>query len=182
MQKTNSAQTALGGIMGALCIATMFLGSILPFATFVAPAIAGIFISLAAKEMTTTVGFSTYFAVSALSLLLVPEKEMACIFVFFFGFYPSIKQYMQKISSVIPRLLAKLILFNACIIGMYSLLLFVFPIPSVSGEFAEYSGGMIGWLLLLANITFLLYDVALERLFSLYINRFRPRLLKGLNR
>ena len=181
MQKTNSAQIALGGIMGALCIASMFLGSILPFATFVAPAVSGIFIALAAKEIAVSAGFSMYFAVSILSLLIVPEKEMACIFVFFFGFYPLIKSYLQKIDIKILRVVIKVIIFNACIVGMYSILLFMFPMPSVSAEFAEYTSNMILALLVLANITFILYDLALERLFLVYVNRLRPRFLKGLS-
>lgn len=182
MTKKTSKQVALGGVMGALCIATMLLGSIIPFATFVAPALAGIFIGLMGEEINLPTGLSMYIAVAILSLLLVPEKEMAFIFVFFFGFYPLIKPILQKPRLFIVRTMLKLLLFNVCIITMYALLLFVFPIASVVTEFAEYSQFFIIGLLLLGNITFLMYDFALDRLLKVYTQKFRPRFLKGLQK
>ncbi len=180
--KKNSKQVALGGVMGALCIATMLLGSIIPFATFVAPALAGIFIGLMGEEISLPTGLSMYISVSILSLLLVPEKEMAFIFVFFFGFYPLIKPVLQKPHLFIAKVALKLLLFNVCIISMYALLLFIFPIASVVTEFADYSYAFIVGLLLLGNVTFLMYDFALDRLFQVYTQKFRPRFLKGLQK
>lgn len=173
-----SRRIALAGVFGALSLTFMLAGGVLPLATFAAPAIAGILIMPVAIEFGRKTGWLLYAAIGLLSLLLVSDREMSLIFLFFFGFYPLLKTNLERLHSRTARFLAKFSVFNLCIVGAYALILLVFPIPAVAGEFAGMSLGFAGVLLVLGNFTFAIYDAAVARLAALYCSRLRPRLMK----
>lgn len=175
-RRSESRRLALGGIFGALCVAAMLTGNLLPFATFAAPAIAGLLIVPVAIEFGMRTGWLLYAAVGLLSLFLVPDREMSLIFVFFFGFYPLVKAYIERLRARAVKWVLKLAVFNVCVLAMYALLLFVFPLPSVVQEFEESGPYFAALLLAAGNLTFLVYDIAVARLTGLYCARLRPRL------
>ena len=70
----------------------------------------------------------------------------------------------------------KLLYFNAVLFGAYAVMLFVFPIPQLRGEFAEIGKWMLGAMVVLANISFLVYDILIGRLEVIYIVRLKPKL------
>ena len=173
-----SRRIALAGVFGALSLTFMLVGGILPLATFAAPAIAGILIMPVTIEFGRKTGWLLYAAIGLLSLLLVSDREMSLIFLFFFGFYPLLKTNLERLHTHTGRLLAKFAVFNLCVISMYALILLVFPIPAINAEFAEMGWGFAGVLLAMGNVTFAVYDAAVARLVSLYCARLRPRLMK----
>lgn len=175
---TNSKKMALGGILGALAIVLMLMGSIIPFATFAAPAMAGALIMPIAIEFGLGAGWLLYGAISLLSLFMVADKEMAFMFVFLMGFYPLLKAVFEHIKPKILCLAAKLALFNVCILGMYSVMIYLFPISYVVEEFAAYSIWYVVGLVALGNMVFVIYDIALSRLIDLYVIKLRPKLFK----
>ena len=173
-----SRRIALAGVFGALSLTFMLVGGILPLATFAAPAIAGILVMPVAIEFGRKTGWLLYAAIGLLSLLLVSDREMSLIFLFFFGFYPLLKTNIERLHTRTARILAKFAIFNLFIVGMYALILLVFPIPSFNADLAEMGLGLAGVLLAAGNITFAVYDAAVARLVSLYCSRLRPRLMK----
>ncbi len=173
-----SRRIALAGVFGALSLALMLAGGVLPLATFAAPAIAGILIMPVAIEYGRKTGFLLYAAIGMLSLLLVADREMSLIFIFFFGFYPLLKTNLERLRTRAARRAAKFAVFNVCVVGMYALILLVFPIPALSAEFEEMGLWAAGALLVLGNVTFYIYDIAVGRIVSLYCARLRPRLMK----
>lgn len=173
-----SRRVALAGVFGALSLTFMLMGGILPLATFAAPAIAGILIMPVAIEFGRKTGWLLYAAIGLLSLLLVSDREMSLIFLFFFGFYPLLKTNIERLRTHTARILVKFAVFDLCVVGMYALILLVFPIPAVAGEFAEMGLGLAGVLLVMGNVTFAVYDAAVARLVALYCSRLRPRLMK----
>ncbi|MDD3429442.1 MAG: hypothetical protein PHG02_05505 [Oscillospiraceae bacterium] len=177
--KSSTRTVATCGVMGALSAAIMFIGGILPLATYTAPAISGIFLLPVALELGLRSGFMMYAVVSLLSLFVVADKEMALTFIFFLGFYPLLKQIFDKIDKKTLRIVIKLVVFNVCIFSMYSLILYVFPIGIVVNEFAEYAPWFLILLVVLANITFVIYDMALTRITWLYLKKYRSRIMKG---
>ncbi len=177
-RNSSSQKVALCGVFGALALTLMLSGGILPAATFVAPAFAGILIVPAAIEFGMPTGYVLYAAIGLLSFFLVPDKEMSLIFLFFLGFYPLLKANLERIRCRFLRVAAKFTLFNGCILVMYTLLLAVFPLPSVTADFEGTSSAMLAALLILANVTFALYDVAIARIIGLYCAKIRPRLLR----
>ena len=165
MQKrsSESRKIALSGVFGSLAAVLMLMGGILPLATYVAPALAGILIVPVAIEFGIKTGYVLYAAIGLLSLFVVPDKEMSLIFVFFLGFYPLLKASIERMRSRA---------------AMYGIILFLFPIGAVVEEFESMGIPFTGLLLLMGNVTFVIYDVAVARIIGLYCARFRARLMK----
>ena len=168
------------GIMCGLAVVLMLSGSIIPFATFCAPALSGLLMIPVAMECGMRLGWISYLSVSTLSILIVPDKEMAAIFLFFLGYYPLLKAYLHRIKSKMVRIAAKTILFNASVFAMYGILLFVFPVQYLVNEFADTAKPMLLLMLLLANLCFWIYDAALVNVVRIYAVKLRPRIQKSL--
>ena len=110
------------------------------------------------------------FSVTAiLSLLLLPNKTPAVMYAAFFGFYPIIKEKLERLPGVISWLL-KEIIFNVAFAIMAILVMFVFTIGEVAIDLPYILG-----IVLLGELAFVLYDIAMTRLISLYIFKLRKR-------
>ena len=177
MPRRHTRRTALCGVFGALAVVLMLMGGILPLATFIAPALAGLCAVPVAVEFGLKSGILVYVLVSTLSGLFCPDIEAVCIYIFLLGYYPLLKIRLDRIHRKPLRLAAKLALFNCAIAAMYTLLLVVLPVPALQSDAASIALPMLAVLLVMGNITFLIYDAALCNVFRLYICKIRPRLL-----
>ena len=65
---------ALGGIISALCLLTMFMTGIFPVLSILLPMISGIFMMIMVSEINISWAFLTYISVSLLSLMLTSYK------------------------------------------------------------------------------------------------------------
>jgi len=162
--------------MAGLMAALMLLGTMIPLSTYVCPMVAGALAVPVIWELGAGSGWLLYAAVSLLSLILAPDKEAALLYVLLLGWYPILRPRLQHITRRPLRIAAKLILFNAAICAIYALLLFVFVSPDLQAEAAEWTGLLLAGMLLLGNVTFLIYDQVLARLTDRYVTRLRPRL------
>ena len=149
-------------MVAALCVAVMFLSSLVPRATLAITALAGIF--PAVIVILCGYGWAAGCAVvaGALGLLLLPNKTSALWFVFFFGHYP--------IWKALIGWALKLIGAAVCLVLLYFLFRsgFLAAIPTaVLGK----AGVMVVCLIL--AICFVLYDIA----FSILIGYFRIHIL-----
>ena len=168
------------GVMCGLSIVLMLSGSIIPFATFCAPAMSGLLLMPVAVECGMRLAWVCYGAISALAVLFVPDKEMAAIFVFLFGYYPLLKAYIQRIPGRGLQFLVKAGFFNGAVLAMYGMLLFIFPMPSLVEEFAQTAQWMLAALLVMGNVCFWIYDVALNNVLHVYVLKMQPRLRRML--
>ena len=75
MRRRKSGRIALCGVLCALAMTLMLGGSVLPFATFCAPAMGGILLVPIAMECGMRLAWVSYAALSILSVLFVPDKE-----------------------------------------------------------------------------------------------------------
>ena len=119
-----------------------------------------------------------YVAVSILSLIIVPVKEAAFLFVGFFGYYPIIKSKLEQLRPRLIEYLVKFLIFNASVIGCYAILIYIMGIDEVleeTGMFGQYS---LLVLILLGNIMFIIYDFAITNLTYVYTSWFRPKILR----
>ena len=89
-----SAKTALAGIISALAVAIMFATTIIPFLTYALSAISGALLLLMVIEINRRWAFTSYVAVSILSILLLNDKEAALMYILFFGYYPIMKSVL----------------------------------------------------------------------------------------
>ena len=181
MRRRKSGRIALCGVLCALAMTLMLGGSVLPFATFCAPAMGGILLVPIAMECGMRLAWVSYAALSILSVLFVPDKESAFIFVFLFGCYPLLKAWLHRIRWRAARAAAKTAVFNLLVFACYGALLFVFPVQQVAAEFAAAAPWAVAGLLAMANLCFWVYDAALTNLARAYALRLRPMLRRFLN-
>ena len=122
-RKSKSWSMAYCGMAAALCVALMLLGTIIPIAMFIAPAVASFLIATVCMECGITMAWTAYAAVSLLGLLFVPDKEIALIFTVLLGYYPLVKPRFDRIRPRALQLVCKLLLCNGAVLAMYGLLL-----------------------------------------------------------
>ena len=167
-RKSKSWSMAYCGMAAALCVALMLLGTIIPIAMFIAPAVASFLIATVCMECGITMAWTAYAAVSLLGLLFVPDKEIALIFTVLLGYYPLVKPRFDRIRPRALQLVCKLLLCNAAVLAMYGLLLVLVPAGSVSQELRTTALAMSLLTLSMGNVAFALYDRALCNLLLLY--------------
>lgn len=173
-----SYRVALGGIVSALCLVTMFLAGVIPALYLLLPGIAGILLMIISVEVNTGWAFLTYLAVGLLAMFVTFDKEAALIFILFFGHYPILRFYIQKIPLGLIRLIIKLLIFNICIIAYFYVTVYIFGLQDILEEFDEI--GKYGAYIMLgvSNIVFFIYDFDLEFLHKIYLKRILPKFRK----
>ena len=166
---------ALCGVLAALAVALLFLGGTLPFASIACPVLASLVLIPVYAENGAKWGFLWYVTTSLLGVLLAPDKEAAVLFVFF-GYYPMLKRQIERLRGRGLIWAAKLLYVNVAVCAAYGLMIWVFRMEAVSAEFAETQTWMLILLLLMANVTFVLYDLLIVRLEVYYHARLRLKL------
>lgn len=153
---------AFGGIMAALAVVIMCIGTLLPLATFVCPAVCILIAHFVWKTCGSKTAWAWYGAVAILSMLLSPDKEAAGVFVFV-GYYPIVKPWFDRSRL---RLLWKSVLFNSAVFALYAFLVFLLGMTETVEEFREAGAVLAVVTLVLGNVTFYLLDILLSRIGS----------------
>lgn len=155
MARHNAASSiALGGILAALAVVILSMGTLIPVATFICPMLCMLLLKVVLIRCGIRISWAWYGAVAVLGALLAPDKEAAAVFVFL-GFYPIIKPKMEALPA---KWLWKVLYFNVAILIMYWLLMNLFGMAQIAEEFAELGTVMTIVTLLLGNVTFYLLD------------------------
>ena len=170
-RKSKSWAMAYCGMAAALSVVLMLLGAVFPIAMFIAPAVASFLIATVCVECGKTMALTAYGAVSLLSLLFVPDKEVALTFVFLLGYYPLAKPYFERIRPALLRAVCKLLLCNGAVLV---------PAGSIAEELRTTAMAVSLVTLVMGNAAFLLYDRALHNMLMLYKVVWQPRLHKML--
>ena len=160
MRHNSAKYMALGGVMAALALVVMCLGGMIPLATYVCPMFCSVLLMVVLKLTSPRIAWAWYGAVSILAMLLGPDKEAAAVFVFL-GYYPILKPWLDQRKLAI---LWKLVLFNAAIFAMYSVLIYVFGLADLAAEFKELGMVLTIVTLVLGNITLFMMDILLTLL------------------
>jgi len=158
-RRTPASVVALGGILAALAVVIMSLGTLIPVATYTCPMLCMLILRLVLVSCGRRIAWAWYGAVAILSLLFSPDKEAAAVFAFL-GYYPIVKPWMdrKKLSW-----LWKGLLFNSSVLLMYWLLLNLLGVTAISEDFAQLGKVMTLVLLILGNLVFFLLDKALGK-------------------
>ena len=154
MRNRLSFRVAFCGVLAALMIAVMLLGTMIPTTTYICPALAGVLLLPVVWEFGFRTGALLYLAVALLSLILSPNKEAALFFVLLFGWYPLLRPKLQHLRRKPWRIILKLLLFNLALAVIFALLLFVFVMPDLQAEAQTWTGLVLAGMLLLGNVTF----------------------------
>lgn len=170
----NTVKIAFCSLMAALATAIMWL-SYFPYFTYAVPAIAGLVTLIVFIEIGDKWAWGTYI-VTAILAFLFAEPEAKLMFVFFLGYYPILKSYIEKVKGRAVQYILKFAVFNISVVVVYGLLAKVFGIYMTDIE-TSTKFFLIG-LLLLANFTFYLYDIVLVRVANIYIYRLHRKIKK----
>lgn len=172
-----SLKVSLGGIVAALSIVLMFLTSVVPFGTYAFPTLAGILLCVIVIEIGYPWAFATYFAVSVLSFLMLTDKEAALYYAAFLGFYPIIKSFIERIRSKLLQYLIKYLIFNTCMVGAFYIGIILLSVPRES--FYLFNVYLPWVFLILGNLFFLLYDICVTRLVTVYLIKWHKKIRKN---
>ena len=160
MKRKDIHSVALGGVFAALAITIMCLGGLIPVATYICPMLCSLILAFIFQECGRRIAWAWYGAVSILSVLLGPDKEAAIVYLFL-GYYPIIKQWIdrRKISF-----LWKLAIFNMAVLVMYSFMIWVIGLEQVVRDFSGLGIALTVAMLLMGNIALFMLDFLLGRI------------------
>lgn len=161
MMKKKTKLTALCGILSALSVVIMLPTLVIPVLTYVAPMIAGFVIMTVSDIAGKKWAFGVFSAVSVITLIILTDKEASLTYIAFFGYYPLIRENLEKKRKVLS-LIFKFLLFNISMVTVSLLGIYVFAVPVE--DFTSFGRFSVPILLFLANIVFILYDFSFKRL------------------
>ena len=169
-----SREIALCGMLNALAVVLMNLGSLVPLATFCTPLLAMLVLLPVLEEYGARMGWAAWVSVSILSLLLVTDRETALVYVFF-GWYPMVRPKVAAIKSKVLRFGVKLLICNGLIFTLYGLVL---RLMGLTADLLESTRLMNALLLVLGNLVFFLTDLVLQRKTLVWTIKLRKRFFK----
>ena len=166
-----SSKCAVGGIVAALSLVLMISVAIIPFMTYALSALAGAFIVFVVIEIDKKWAVGVYAAVAILGIFLVPEKEVAVLYLAFFGYYPILKAVIESKTGTVVGWILKILTFEITMIVSYWLMIKFMGVTI--DEMDEFGVWAIPMLLGLGTFAFIMYDIAISKLIILYLKRWR---------
>ncbi|MBQ8439135.1 MAG: hypothetical protein IJX19_00595 [Clostridia bacterium] len=158
----------VSAMLCALGVILMSVGSLIEVLDLSTAVLASMLCVYAIIEIGKGYPWMIWLVTSILSLILLPIKTPAIFYALFAGFYPILKEKLEKLSRPISWLL-KLVVFHLCL-GLIFLILKLF-LPSA------LEGTDVWWMLAaiygMALVCFVVYDIALTRLITFYLFRLR---------
>ena len=159
MRSNKAYPVALGGMLVAVAVVLMCIGTIIPVATYAAPVLCMMVCKIVLQLCGSRIAWAWYGVVTLLGLLMAPDKEAAAVFLVL-GYYPILK---PKLDGMKCSWMWKGLLFNGSILLLYWVLLNVIGISQLLEEFSGMGIAMTVLLLILGNVTFYLLDHVLSR-------------------
>ena len=171
-----AAKLAFSSLMSAAAVALMLVARLVSVADYCITAACGLIIGVVVVECGWKWAIASFSVVSCLGLML-GSFECALLFACFFGYYPIVKPYIEKLKIWLEWLL-KLTLFNSVIVSLYVIFdKLVAPISDI-----PYISDTVYFIILIAmaNFVFILYDVLFNKLMGMFFRRVHPMLTKYL--
>lgn len=159
--KTPAYAIALGGLLAALAVVVMSVGTLIPVATYVCPVLCMVLLQVVLSICGRRIAWTWYAATALLSALLAQDKEAAAVFAFL-GYYPILKPGLDKNRM---SWFWKAVFFNVSVLVLYWLLIGLLGMDALTEELGQVGGIAAVGMLLLGNVTFFLLDRLLSRRF-----------------
>ncbi|MBE6546267.1 MAG: hypothetical protein E7668_02350 [Ruminococcaceae bacterium] len=155
-------------MLAALGVVLLYLGSMIEVADLSMAVLASLLCVFAVIEYGGSAPWLVFGVTGLLSLILIPQKTPAVFYLLFFGYYPILKEKLEKRPRVISWVL-KEVIFNIALVLILVLSRFLL-MASDAQPILLYVIFAV-----LAEAIFPLYDIALTRLISLYLYKLRKR-------
>ena len=153
-KRTPASVIALGGVLAALAVVIMAMGTLIPVATYACPVLCCMLLRTVLLSCGRRIAWAWYGAVAILCALLAPDKEAAAVFGFI-GYYPIIK---PNLDATRLKWIWKGLFFNIMILVMYVLLIKLLGMDEIAAEYREMGRIMTALMLVLGNVVFFLLD------------------------
>lgn len=174
MSRKSTKAVAFCGVLTALATVIMLLAGVLPTASYTLAALAGITTALVVLEFGSGRAVACFAAISAVSLLLVANKEPVMLFICLLGWYPIAKAQFERIASRVLEWTVKTGVFAAAVAAFYFIYKWLF-FTQAEFEGAFWAKYGLALTLLTALAAFVIYDIALSKLIMLYKYRFQQK-------
>lgn len=171
-------------LLSALGVALLFLGSIIQTLDLSMAAMASFFCLFAVLEFRGVYPWLVFAVTGILAVVLMPYSMGGWFYLLFFGFYPIFKNFVERFKKPISWTL-KLLLFNVALFLGTAVAFYLLVgdttdknlIDAFSFIFGVEELGPIvtAGVYLLANVTFVVYDIALSKLIILYYFKIRKK-------
>ena len=119
-------------------------------------------------------GIALYIGASLLSLLLLPNKMFALLYVLFAGHYPIVKLYIEKINKLIPEWILKILFFNLILTVIY-IIAKTFFVSTLTNVTILLVMKYLWLAILILQVIFCLYDWMLSYMIG-YFHQFLRRI------
>ncbi len=166
---------SLCGVMSGLALALMFILGMVPSFEYISPAIGGILIWTIKKQLGVKYGMVSYLAVGFLGMLIVPNYEATIMFLFLLGYYPIIREYLQKIKLKVIQWVLKLAIFAVPSVAAYMVLINLLGLNYLSEDIEKFGSWV---LLIMGAAAFVLYDVFLGLFEPFFDKIIKPKIQK----
>lgn len=176
-QRYLATYVSICGLFAALSVVIM-LAAYLGVTTYAVPALAGALLIIIFLEFGVKSAFTVYLAVSVLSFL-VCEKEAALCYLLFFGYYPFLKAYIERVKNKVLQWILKILLFTVSFTAVTLLGVWILGIPvrEINMGFGNFGFALFG---LSLEVMFIIYDIALTKIITLYIVKYQEKFRKTL--
>ncbi len=179
---SKTKKLTLSAVLAAMGIVLLSIGSLIEVLDLSMAALASFFCIFAVIEIGKSYSWMIYAVTGILSVVLMPQGMGGWFYILFFGYYPIVKEMIERLIKPISFLL-KFLVFNAAI-TVYAIICYFLifgELQILLDEFSALFGGMdIGAMLVIAiyvvlNAVFFVYDLALTKLITLYVTRLRRK-------
>ena len=157
-------------VLSALSFVLLFIGSATSVLDLTMVAACAFCSILAVIELKRPFPILIWLVTGVLSLLLLPDKFTAVEYILFGGIYPIIKRIAEMIKNKPLSWLVKLGYFNLSLTAAIAVAKFIMNLPD------DYGMTFSVWVYVLANVFFVMTDVCLSLLITIYLMKLRSRL------
>lgn len=169
MKRPETKKLALASVLCALSVVIAVVGCVFDMADLVACTGASLTVYLSGIELRGKYPYLIYAVTGALLFLFFPTATVTFYFILFFGYYPIIKRFLDKLNKWLSRVI-KFIIFNIAIILIFILMSKLLIDGQVESELY-----LLPVLWLFANIFFAVYDFSLSFFSVAYIRFYRKK-------
>ncbi len=156
---------AFSSMFVAISVLICILASFFSTMSLTITAITGVVSAIAVVQCGYKYAGIMYAASSVLIFLLVPNRECAVYYILFFGHYPIVRVFLERIKNKLCRRTIKLAIGNLIFALSMWILLNIVGLEEVFGKTELLV------LVILFNGAFVLYEILLDRIISAYIGK-----------
>ena len=172
----------LSATLAAMGVVLLIIGGLIEVLDLSMAALASFFCIFSVIEMEKGYSWMIFAVTGILAVVLMPQGLGGWLYLVFFGYYPIIKEMLERLTRPIAWAL-KIVVFNLAVTvyGVICYFLFFGQIELLFNEVSAMLGGISAGAVIISvvyvalNLVFVVYDIALTRLITLYLLRLRKR-------